>query len=472
MNRNPFSRLFLLLGCVVAVTLSALAPAQAAEPPEKIDPAVGCVTAECHSDITSRAFLHGPVNLKQCQPCHTPQGDRHQFEPMPTGKDLCLRCHATETMQDVVHPPFASDCMMCHDPHGLDNRSFVIGGTGAEGCQRCHTDVRQGLEFAHGPVALGECLACHSPHQSEFKGLLIEKGTNLCMGCHVDMAQELEGAVSVHQPVKDNCSGCHHAHGGNTQYFLTQDPRELCRSCHGEFLQKVETYKYTHAPMIEGKACQNCHSPHTSNQEHLLSQKTMDLCLECHNKKIETGTRVLHNIGAEIESSKYLHGPLREGNCVACHAAHGSDFWDILDKEFPRDFYAPYKEGAYDLCFECHDRQIVQDEESSVTNFRNGLRNLHYVHVNREKGRTCRACHNEHASNQPKHIREEVPFGRWTMKVEYVKTDTGGGCTTGCHLPYKYDRVDPVENVKAPVAGEAASAPAPAPASGTEAEQP
>ena len=78
--------------------------------------------------------------------------------------------------------------------------------------------------------------------------------------------------------------------------------------------------------------------------------------------------------------------------------------------------------------------------------FRNGERNLHFLHVNREKGRSCRACHDEHASNQPKHIRESVPFGRWTMHTQYTKTETGGGCTTGCHRPYSYDRDNPKTN--------------------------
>ena len=95
--------------------------------------------------------------------------------------------------------------------------------------------------------------------------------------------------------------------------------------------------------------------------------------------------------------------------------------------------------------------KIVLAESSTSTGFRNGDVNLHFVHVNKEKGRSCRACHHEHASNQAKHIRDSVPFGRWTMKTEFTKTETGGGCMTGCHLPYKYDRTTPVEN-KAPAA--------------------
>jgi predicted CXXCH cytochrome family protein len=198
--------------------------------------------------------------------------------------------------------------------------------------------------------------------------------------------------------------------------------------------------------MAEGKACQNCHKPHSSNQARLLKGENMELCLSCHNKPIEAGKRTIANVEAQIKDSKFLHGPIRQHNCIACHEAHGSDFANILDKAFPADFYAPYQEHTYDLCFNCHDRQIVLSEKSKATGFRNGERNLHFLHVNRDKGRSCRACHDEHASNQPKHIRAEVAFGRWTFQTEYTQTPTGGGCTTGCHLPYKYDREKPIDN--------------------------
>ena len=60
-------------------------------------------------------------------------------------------------------------------------------------------------------------------------------------------------------------------------------------------------------------------------------------------------------------------------------------------------------------------------------------------------GHTCRACHIEHASNQPKQIREKVPFGNWEIPIKFTKSNTGGSCLTGCHKEYTYDRVNPVK---------------------------
>jgi predicted CXXCH cytochrome family protein len=413
--------------------------------PKEINLGASCITSECHSDINKTKFLHGPVNFGECEPCHIAVGNRHEFQKRPEGNALCLICHEAEAPKKVVHPPFSVDCALCHNPHGLDNRYFVTGGVGAEGCQRCHSDVRKGLAFLHGPVAQGECLACHTPHQSDHKGLLTDAPADLCVACHIDFKARMEGAVSVHEPAQKGCEGCHGAHGGATRFFVTAQGRKLCEQCHGDFLKKVDQSKYPHKAMTEGKACENCHEPHASKQEKLLATNTETLCLACHNKTIDVDNRTIANVAAQIQDAEFLHGPVRQKNCIACHVGHGSNFPQILNKAFPAGFYAPFTDEAYALCFECHDKNLVLNEHSTITGFRNGDLNLHYVHVHREKGRSCRACHQEHASNQPLDIRDQVPFGRWIMQIKYTKTETGGTCMTGCHVPYGYDREHPVQ---------------------------
>ena len=69
--------------------------------------------------------------------------------------------------------------------------------------------------------------------------------------------------------------------------------------------------------------------------------------------------------------------------------------------------------------------------------------NLHYVHVNRErKGRSCRACHDVHAGDNRKLIRESVPFGRggYRLAIGHEPTAEGGRCATGCHEAEEYTR--------------------------------
>lgn len=440
----------LALGSLNAPAAPAAPAVPAAKPAAKSTGEIklggSCVTAECHANMKNNKFTHGPLNMGQCEPCHIAQNNRHEFKAAADGRALCLTCHQSEEKKKVVHKPFSSDCSVCHNPHGGDNRYFVKGGAGQQGCVKCHSDITKGMNFLHGPVSQGECVACHSPHQSDNDHLLTDPENKLCASCHTDFAAQMEGAVSVHAPAQKNCTGCHGAHGGKTKFFMAAEGRALCERCHGDFLKGMDKLKHPHQPMAQGRSCENCHQPHASKQEKLLNSKNEDLCLSCHKEKIQTKTRTIPSISEQVEHAKFLHGPLRQKNCIACHAAHGSNYDNILEKAFPSQFYASYEDKAYDLCFNCHDKKIVQSEKSTETGFRNGDVNLHFVHVNREKGRSCRACHHEHASDQAKHIRDSVPFGRWTMRTEFTKTETGGGCSTGCHLPYKYDRNHPVSN--------------------------
>jgi hypothetical protein len=84
------------------------------------------------------------------------------------------------------------------------------------------------------------------------------------------------------------------------------------------------------------------------------------------------------------------------------------------------------------------------DQRTTVlTNFRNGDRNLHYLHVNRKKGRTCISCHEVHAGSQEMQIRTLTPFGAWEIPIKYAKTPTGGKCLESCHVLKEYDREKP-----------------------------
>ena len=140
-----------------------------------------------------------------------------------------------------------------------------------------------------------------------------------------------------------------------------------------------------------------------------------------------------------------LHGPINEGKCTPCHDPHGGPNAKLLVAEFPPNPYAPYTDKEYALCFTCHKRDLVQYPDTSfATGFRDGERNLHYLHVNnKQKGRSCKLCHALHGSTSPKLIADSVPFGKWNLPLKFVKTDTGGSCSPGCHKTQSYDRKTP-----------------------------
>ena len=137
----------------------------------------------------------------------------------------------------------------------------------------------------------------------------------------------------------------------------------------------------------------------------------------------------LTNMKQLLAENPHQHGPVADKDCSACHNPHGGDNFRLLTKVYPAEFYSPYDPKLYALCFDCHEESMVKDPKTTtLTKFRNGDQNLHYVHVNKdERGRTCRACHEVHASKQAHQIRDAVPYGHtgYMLKVNFTQTPNG-----------------------------------------------
>jgi predicted CXXCH cytochrome family protein len=137
----------------------------------------------------------------------------------------------------------------------------------------------------------------------------------------------------------------------------------------------------------------------------------------------------------------FPHSAISLGGCASCHQAHGSDFRELLVDRFPEEDYLPAVTENFELCFLCHDTGIMDQEETeSATGFRDGKKNLHWLHINGTKGRNCRMCHNMHGSLQPYLVEDRVRFGEWVMEMNFVPEEQGGSCLPGCHGKLAYSR--------------------------------
>lgn len=76
-----------------------------------------CVTEECHADYSKKAYVHGPVGLGDCKSCHKPlDSNKHTYQFVQKGKDLCEYCHLEQTAKKNVHEPLKTgDCAQCHE---------------------------------------------------------------------------------------------------------------------------------------------------------------------------------------------------------------------------------------------------------------------------------------------------------------------------------------------------------------------
>jgi len=174
---------------------------------------------------------------------------------------------------------------------------------------------------------------------------------------------------------------------------------QTCLDCHNDKIAN----QVIHMPAEE--SCDYCHEP--TGEDHpdenvkgfTLLESLPDLCYMCH----------------EESQGNSIHAPVEYGECLLCHSPHSSTNLALL----------PVTPVA-DLCFECHDSGSLEAKETiNGTNFRNGDQNLHYLHINGDKGRSCKNCHDLHGSSTEHLIAGKVSFGKWEMPLKLPAQATG-----------------------------------------------
>jgi len=385
----------------------------------------------CHDDIADHPYAHGPAAAGDCVACHNPHGSKYTRFLVTSPEKLCSECHDTrdEETGSVSHFPFEDgECTACHSPHGGENKVFFSEKEIGKVCFSCHDEDEMKRDSQHAPVAAGDCTMCHKPHTSENAHLLVEKQPTLCLDCHDDIGEMVKLEVP-HPAVEAGCTTCHEPHSADTAPLLKAPPVELCGECHSDVGEAAANSKHGHPP-VEAGECGTCHGVHGSDHPNLLVEEKPEICFNCHDE-----------IGEAVKEKAVVHAPVEDGDCGSCHNSHGSDNASLLNAALEPNFYAQYSEEDYEFCFQCHDQDLAEEEKTdSTTGFRDGERNLHYVHVHREKGRTCRVCHDPHASDQKHLINTGVPFGRWVIPIRYSVSENGGRCEVGCHRAQEYSR--------------------------------
>lgn len=402
-----------------------------------------CASAECHASYATRKVRH--PSTVECLMCHSyasPQ--QHLFTLKAPRRELCTGCHLPHRKVSMHQPYTEGDCLACHDPHGSDFPKMMVSNDGQRLCGGCHKNNYAMKSHVHGPVAIGACTICHESHSSGNAGLLRYPRERLCLECHAEFEPRGVEARHKHKPLEDGCGTCHDPHATDNRYQLHEPVNVLCFTCHNDVSTAIKTAVVTHGPAADPGGCVECHNPHFTRLPRLQRQPQPDVCLRCHDKELQARDgRTLTNMLALLTENPDHHGPIREGACTGCHQPHAGQRFGMLYQEYPKEFYAPYSAERYQLCFSCHMSDMVKDPGGTgLTGFRDGDLNLHWLHVNREKGRTCRACHEVHASKRPFHIREEVPFGPggWLLPIKFERTENGGTCLPGCHRDRDYDR--------------------------------
>ena len=306
----------------------------------------------------------------------------------------CIECHADLIDNTVVHPITEQGCEFCHTPtgeeHPGDKAGFTFDSPFPDMCYMCHDDKNK-MSYVHSPVSEGDCSVCHSPHSSKYKSLIRDEfSDNACVDCHYI---ETKTATTVHGPVG------------------------------------------------EGR-CQDCHDPHQSDYQFTIKKGSKEMCLSCHDEQITVGEREIESVADNLEKGQVIHEPIKSGDCTTCHSPHSGDYANLLIASYPVKQYAEATVENFELCFVCHDSELLTEETTRfATSFRNGNKNLHFLHISGNRGRNCNLCHDLHGAPNKHILQNTVMFGKWEMPLGLELTEHGGSCATGCHKRLEYSRI-------------------------------
>lgn len=83
----------------------------------------------CHPDKPpKKEFVHGPVAVNGCLACHHFHKSLHPKVLIADAQTLCLHCHEMDELRSGEHHATIEEerCIDCHDPHGGDDRFYLL----------------------------------------------------------------------------------------------------------------------------------------------------------------------------------------------------------------------------------------------------------------------------------------------------------------------------------------------------------
>jgi len=314
---------------------------------------------------------------KSCRACH------HGMRMAITGEeDSCLNCHGTSFSRSLMQ-----------EKGYLSGQAVGLANIGAELKKPYRHPVLDERNIHRQQEALPE-QSINTPRHSE------------CVDCH-------DPHIVSHRNPYAGISG---KQIGNLVVEIDKE-YELCYLCHSE------------SQNLPGNSTNKHSEFKTSNRSY-------------HPVEGEGATEFVVSLKEPYATRQEKAGDISIISCGSCHGSdevdgpkgpHGSKYEGLLKFNYEMRDQIPESEFAYELCYECHDRNSILGDESFP---------YHSLHINGSRGRdgtTCFACHDAHGSAQyPSLIRfnedivDPLPSGRLEFFAQSVSSRSGS-CTLVCH---------------------------------------
>lgn len=187
---------------------------------------------------------------------------------------------------------------------------------------------------------------------------------------------------------------------------------------------------------MDTNVCDFCHLPHSGSGINIIRQKeTVTLCISCH----KPGGQSIYDVETALvkTGSKHLSVLDNPGGmkCADCHNSHG-DKNQLTGEVYSRLLKTTINGSIYykgiEFCLSCH------PAKSAV---RGTGHDADIMKPPTGTGITCVACHDKHASSNPKLLRELIAYsygGGSSPENTYVNGNTKEFCY-GCHSRKRAD---------------------------------
>lgn len=302
-------------------------------------------------------------------------------------------------------------CTSCHDAHDNSLGKFlVMHNNDSQLCKACH-QVGTTTIAAH-----AQCSACHQPHTAPSGPYLLRKETvsGTCLSCHdgshppaANIAPDLN-KISMHdtrspvdppEPVMNHatCADCHEPHtmgpgGGQAPAIHPNFGRIAGLNSSGSPIAAAN-YEY--------EACFRCHADSSTHQPFINRRIAQS------NTRLEFSPSAVsyHPVQAAGRNPNVpsLHPGWSPGSmmyCSDCHTSdtgasaggggpdgtHGSNHPPLLAARYDTGDYVSESAHAYALCYQCHDRASILNNESYSG---------HRLHIVDQRA-SCATCHDAH----------------------------------------------------------------------------
>lgn len=270
------------------------------------------------------------------------------------------------------------------------------------------------------------CKACHAGRGAPGTALLRKRGEQMCFECHGSAQRgrsgsDIETALTMfsRHPIFETSK--FHKQGELLPEKDSSAERHVsCFDCHSAHMSSADNPWEGAKGYLPSNARIRVQNAPPSGIRIARSGSEHEMCYLCHSESANMPFDA-ENVSASFDPSnesfhpvemagrnKFMPSLMRNLNpnmtikCTACHnnsdrsgprGPHASNYAPILAAEY-KTTDGPEGAAAYDLCYNCHDRRSVLNDESFKRH------NLHVV----KSETSCRTCHNSHGSRMNRHL--------------------------------------------------------------------